>query len=194
MPDIDLDFPNRDLILDLIDHIPASLKDSSGAFRKHNTGVYCHDIPVNHLTGMSSIDYKEADQRGYFKIDFLNVALYKDIKNEEHLIKLVNQEPLWELLEQDDFVNLLFQLNGHGNILRQLKPKTVEELAIVIALIRPAKKYLIGKDWETIKAEVWQKPATDEYYFKKAHSFSYATAIVVQMNLICEKILKDGVI
>jgi hypothetical protein len=55
-------------------------------------------------------------------------------------------------------------------------------------MIRPAKRYLIGKDWSTILKEVWQKPENDEYYFKKSHATAYAMAIVVQMNLICEGI------
>jgi hypothetical protein len=38
---------------------------------------------------------------------------------------------LWDLLEQDDFVNLLFHVNGHGSILRKVKPTTVEQLAAV---------------------------------------------------------------
>jgi hypothetical protein len=61
-------------------------------------------------------------------------------------------------------------------------------LAAVLAMIRPAKRYLIGKDWSVVKKEVWQKPDGDEYFFKKAHAVAYASAIVVQMNLICEQI------
>jgi hypothetical protein len=61
-------------------------------------------------------------------------------------------------------------------------------LAAVLAMIRPAKRYLIGKDWTTIMTEVWTKPENDEYYFKKAHAIAYAAAIVVQMNLICENL------
>jgi len=53
-------------------------------------------------------------------------------------------------------------------------------------VIRPAKRHLLGKSWEDILKEVWTKPTTDEYYFKKAHAVAYAMAIVVQMNLICE--------
>lgn len=187
MPDIDLDFPDRSIILNKIKHVPASINDN-GTFKKHNTGVYCHSIPVNPLTGNASIDYKQADQRGYFKIDFLNVSVYKDIKNEEHLKKLMETEPLWDLLEQDEFTNLLFHINGHGKILRLMKPKNVEQLAAVLAMIRPAKKHLIGKTWTDVMADIWTKPATDEYYFKKAHGIAYSTAIVVQMNLICEQI------
>ena len=55
-------------------------------------------------------------------------------------------------------------------------------------MIRPAKRYLIGKDWTTVMNEVWTKPEGDEYYFKKAHAIAYAAAVVVQMNLICERI------
>ena len=65
-PDIDLDFPDRDKILNIIPHVTATLDGK----KKHNTGVYCHTIPVNPLTGLASIDYKTAEERGYFKIDF----------------------------------------------------------------------------------------------------------------------------
>jgi DNA polymerase III alpha subunit len=118
----------------------------------------------------------------------LNVSVYKDVKNEEHLKKLMETEPLWDLLEQDEFIDLLFHVNGHGSILRQMKPITIEQLAAVLAVIRPAKRYLVGEPWSTILEEVWKKPENDEYYFKKAHAIAYAQAIVVQMNLICEKV------
>ena len=187
MPDIDIDFADRNQILNIIKHIPATLEDG----RKHNTGVYAHEIPVNPFTGSASITYKEAEERGYFKIDFLNVGIYKDIRSEKHLNELLNKEPLWELLEQDDFVNLLFHVNGHGSILREMKPKTIAQLAAVLAMIRPGKRYLIGKDWTTVMNEVWIKPAGDEYYFKKSHAHAYAAAVVVQMNLICDSISYD---
>ena len=187
MPDIDIDFADRKQVLDIIEHVPAAMKENS-TFKKHNTGVYCHSIPYNPLTDTASIDYKEAEKRGYLKIDFLNVNVYKDVQSEEHLVKLLNQEPLWDLLLEDEFTNSLFHVNGHGTILRQMKPKSIEELAAVLAVIRPAKRYLIGKDWSVVKNEVWQKPAGDEYFFKKAHAVAYAAAIVVQMNLICEQL------
>jgi hypothetical protein len=185
--DIDIDFADRNSVLKIVQHIPASLD----GIKRHNTGVYCHSIPVNPLTGTASIDYKTAESRGYFKIDFLNVGIYKDVRDNAHLEKLMNTEPLWDLLEQDDFVDLLFHVNGHGSILRQMKPRTVEQLAAVLAMIRPAKRHLIGQDWDTILKEVWVKPANDEYYFKKSHSLSYAMVVIVHMNLICESISYD---
>jgi len=187
MPDIDIDFLDREEPLKHIKHVAASI-DDNGTFKKHNSGVYCTSIPYNPITGISTIDYKSAEDRGYFKIDFLNVGIYKGVRSEDHLTQLMETEPLWDLLLQDDFVNLLFHVNGHGSILRQAAPKSIEELAAVLAMIRPAKRYLIGKDWTTVMTEVWTKPENDEYYFKKAHAVAYAMAIVVQMNLICESI------
>jgi DNA polymerase III alpha subunit len=138
--------------------------------------------------GLCAVPYDQAEQQGYFKIDFLNVGIYKGIRDEAHLLQLMGTEPLWELLQQDDFVNLLFHVNGYGSILREMKPASIEQLGAVLAIIRPAKRYLIGKDWTTIMTEVWTKPANDEYYFKKSHATAYAMAVVVQMNLICEQI------
>jgi hypothetical protein len=187
MPDIDIDFLDRDKALETFEHIKAS-RVEDGKLTKHNTGVYLHEVPVNAETGLSATPYDEAEERGYFKIDFLNVGLYNGVRNEEHLNQLMEQEPLWDLLLDDSFSALLFHVNGHGGILRQMKPKSIEQLAAVLAMIRPAKRHLIGKDWTTVMKEVWTKPATDEYFFKKSHATAYAVAIVVQMNLICEQI------
>ena len=187
MPDIDIDFADRNQILNILPNIPASIRDDSG-LKKHNTGVYFHAIPYNPFTNTANIDYKEAEQRGYFKIDLLNVSLYKDVRDEEHLISLMNQEPIWDLLQQAEFTDLLFHLNGHHDILQKTKPRSIEQLAAVLAMIRPAKRYLIGESWDKIYAEVWMKPENEDYYFKKSHSIAYAMVIVIHMNLICEKI------
>ena len=86
MTDIDIDFADRKQVLEIIKHIPASI-ESNGIFKKHNTGVYCHSIPYNPLTDTASIEYKEAEDRGYFKIDFLNVNAYAGVRDEEHLVQ-----------------------------------------------------------------------------------------------------------
>ena len=187
MPDIDIDFTDRDSALKLFKHVGASRVENNRLV-KHNTGIYMHQVPVNALTGLCAVPYDTAEQREYFKIDFLNVGLYRGIKDEDHLVQLMETEPLWDLLLQDDFISLLFHVNGHGSILREMKPNSVEQLAAILEMIRPAKRHLIGKDWATVMMEVWTRPDTDDYYFKKSHATAYAVAIVVQMNLICEQI------
>lgn len=184
MPDIDIDFSNRDQILGLLQHRVAKLPTG----KKHNTGVYATEIPHNPIDNLSTIEHKEADERGYFKLDFLNVSIYKDVRNEAHLEELMNKEPLWELLEHKEFSDQVFHLNGHSELLRQLKPQSVEQLAAVLAMIRPAKRHLVNETWQTINEEVWKKPNDSAYYFKKAHAISYAMACVVHMNLLCEQI------
>ena len=184
MPDIDIDFSDRNLILSQINHRVAKLDNG----KKHNTGIYVTEIPHNPIDNLSTIEHKTAEERGYFKLDFLNVSIYKDVRNEAHLQELLERTPEWTLLEYDEFTNLLFHVNGHGNLLKTLKPSTVEQLAAVLAIIRPAKRHLANESWETIMKEVWTKPTNGEYYFKKAHAISYAMAVVVHMNLLCEQI------
>jgi hypothetical protein len=190
LPDIDIDFADRDVVLSKIPHRVAVINNE----KKHNTGVYVTEIPHNPVDNHSTIDYKTAEDRGYFKLDFLNVSIYKDVKNDKHLQELMNKEPMWELLQHEEFVDQLFHLNGHTSILKQTCPTSVEQLAAVLAMIRPAKRHLIGKNWTTIMKEVWTKPTSDEYYFKKAHAMSYAFAVVVHMNLLCEQIENDSAI
>lgn len=190
MPDIDIDFFDRDSALKVIKHIPASRVEND-QIKKHNTGVYLQDIPIDRLTGMSSLDYEDAEARGYFKVDFLNVGIYKDIKSEEELVRLLDIEPLWDLLEQKEFCDLIFHVNGYHDLIARLKPKTIEQLAMFLAILRPGKKHLIHKcetsGWDSIKDEIWEK-TDDSYSFKKSHAIAYSHAIVVQMNKICEGI------
>ena len=183
--DIDIDFANRDLILSKLSHRIARLPTG----KKHNTGIYVTEIPHDPIDNIATIDHKTADDRGYFKLDFLNVSIYKDVRDEQHLQDLMEREPIWELLRHEEFVDQLFHLKGHGMVTKQHCPTSVEQLAAVLAIIRPAKRYLIGSDWTKILAEVWTKPENGEYYFKKAHAMSYAFAVIVHMNLICEQLL-----
>ena len=182
LPDIDIDLKNREDVLNVLKHIPASIDGE----KKHNTGVYFNDIPVNPFANVASINYKDAELRGYFKLDLLNVSVYNDVIDNDHLHRLIDTKPVWELLEHKEIVEQLFHIHNHYDIVSQMKPTTIEQLAAVLAIIRPAKRYLLGKSWERVMKEVWIKPE-EGYYFKKAHSVSYALAIAVQLNLIVEK-------
>jgi hypothetical protein len=184
MPDIDIDFADRDIVLSKLKHRVARL--DSG--KKHNTGVYTTEVPHNPVDNLTTIEHKTAEERGYFKLDFLNVSIYKDVRDEAHLQELMERNPIWQLLEHKDFSEKVFHLNGHNSLLKQLKPSSVEQLAATLAIIRPAKRHLADKSWETIMKEVWTKPTNGEYFFKKAHAFAYALSVIVHMNLICEQL------
>ena len=136
----------------------------------------------------ATIDHKKAEDRGFFKIDVLNVGLYRDIQDPEHLERLMSMPVQWALLEHDEIVENLFHVNGHGDILRALKPQSIPQLAAMLAIIRPAKRHLLNSDWDTIMNNVWIKPEGDQYYFKKSHAIAYAQAVVVQLNLLVESL------
>ena len=183
MPDVDIDFFDREQALKLFKHTSASIIKED-TIEKHKTGVYFHKIPKDTITGYSSLDYKKAEQRGYFKIDCLNVSIYKDIMSETELVELMIQEPNWDMLKDKSTVDQLFHLNGHFDIVSKLEPKNIEQLAAVLAIIRPAKRHLLHKYWTDITKEVWVRPTDGSYFFKKSHAVAYAHAIVVQMNLL----------
>lgn len=184
--DIDIDFADRDAALAHVTHVPASmLKDKE--LKRHNVGVYLHDVPVDPITGLCAFEYKRAEENGFFKMDFLNVSVYKDVRDTAHLEKLMSTEPMWELLEDEVFVDSLFHLSGHFDIVVQMKPRSVVQLAMVLAMIRPAKRHLIGKPWNEVEQEVWLPSPDGLFGFKKSHAISYALVIQVQMNLLVEQ-------
>jgi hypothetical protein len=183
--DIDIDFGDRAQALKLLRVTPASiLRD--GKLIQHNTGVYPTSIPVDPFTGMSSIDYESAEDRGYAKLDFLNVSLYTQIKNEQHLQELIAQETDWAQLYDPEFCGKLIHIGNHYKTLIQM-PEAVDSIprmAMFLSVIRPAKRHLIGLPWAEVAKTVWDKPEDNEYYFKKSHAVAYAHLVVVNMNLL----------
>lgn len=183
--DIDIDLGNRDLILEHIKHIPASMRKVN-PIRKHATGVHVTDIPYDPEYDMASLDYEEAELRGYFKLDLLNVHVYNQVRDEQHLIQLM-REPNWNRLNDKKFVEQLIHLGNHYNQIQKMPEpiNSLPRLAMFLAIIRPAKKHLIGKTWNEVAKTVWDKE-NSAYIFKKSHSIAYAQLVVVHMNLLEE--------
>lgn len=186
--DIDIDFGDREKVLSLIEHTPAAMRNVV-PLRKHATGVYVTDIPYDPVNNMASMDYKEAEDRGYFKLDLLNVHIYNQVKNEQHLIELM-REPNWELLKNKEFFGKLIHVSNHYDTMRSMiEPiDSIPRLAMFLAIIRPGKKHLVGKSWSEVAKTVWDK-GTDGYQFKKAHGVAYSHLVVVHMNLLEETTL-----
>ncbi len=185
--DIDIDFADREQALAVLNTTPASII-RDGKLTKHNTGVYATNVPVDPFTGYASLDYNDAEERGYMKLDLLNVNLYKQVKNEQHLIELM-REPDWAKLYDPEVCAKLMHVNGHYDLLLQMPEPvdTIARLAMFLAIIRPAKRHLAGKTWKEVGLTVWEKPADDTYYFKKAHAISYSQLVVVNLNLLDEQ-------
>lgn len=183
--DVDIDFGDRDKILNLIEHIPAAMRYVS-PIRKHATGIHVTEVPYDPVNDIASIDYSDADRRGYLKLDFLNVHIYNYVRDELHLIELM-REPDWSKLNDKKFVEKLIHLSNHYWSLKKM-PEPVDSiprLAMFLAVIRPSKKHLIGKTWKEVSETIWDKDETG-YSFKKSHAVAYAHLVVVHMNLIEE--------
>jgi hypothetical protein len=181
--DVDIDLADRARLLQLINHIPAAMRKVD-PIRKHPSGIYVHDIPYDPINNMASIDYTEAEQRGYFKLDILNVHVYENVKDEEHLIRLM-QEPDWNMLKDKNIVDNLVHLSNSYYIMQRMPEPidSIPRLAMFLAILRPAKKHLQGKPWKEVAKTVWEKDDTG-YAFKKSHSLAYSQLIVVHMNLL----------
>lgn len=184
--DIDIDFADRDHVVSLFKGAVTASILRDGSFEKHNTGVYLQPIPFNPMTGLANIDHRDAEAYGYIKFDFLNLHIYELFETPEELGRCVNAEPDWSLLLNKDVVAELIHIRDYYSLIKQYPPKSIEDLSVLIALIRPSKKHLQGKSWEYICSQIWEKPNDGSYYFKRSHSFSYALAIVVQLNRISE--------
>lgn len=181
--DIDIDFGDRDKLLKLISHTSAAMRNVR-PMRKHNTGVYVTDVPYDPVNDMAAIDYTEAEKRGYFKLDLLNVHVYDQVKDEQHLIELM-KEPDWSKLNDKEFVEKLIHLANHYNSIQRMPEPidSIPRLAMFLAAIRPAKKHLIGLPWREVAKTIWDK-GDDGYNFKRSHSVAYAHLVVVHMNLL----------
>lgn len=182
--DIDIDFADRDQALALVKHVPAAIRTGADV-RRHNTGVYVTEIPTDPVLNIAALDYREAEDRGYIKLDMLNVWLYKHVKNEQHLQELL-QEPIWYKLKDREFFEQLIHLRNHYETLRSM-PEPVDSiprLAMFLSVIRPGKRHLIGKPWAEVAKTIWQKPDDGSYYFKQSHAIAYAHLVVLHMNLL----------
>ena len=186
--DIDIDVKNRDEILSTLKYTKGIERIVDGEFIFHKSGVYFDGIPTDPIKGCAIIPYKEAEMLGYQKIDFLNVHVYDKIKTRDDLKMLVNQEPIWELFTYPEFVENLFQLNNQVSIVMAWPPTSVMQLAMLLAMIRPAKCHLIGAlSWEKIESEIWDYSTVNgKAYLKKAHAVAYALAIVAQLNQLVQ--------
>ena len=180
--DIDIDTGDRDKLLSLLPHTKASIRKSE--VKKHNTGIYVTDIPYDPVNDISAIDYEIAEERGYFKLDILNVHVYNHVKNETHLVELM-KEPDWSKLNESEFVSRLIHIGNHYNTLRRMPEpiNTIPRLAMFLAIIRPGKKHLIGLPWSEVSKTIWEKEE-GTYSFKKSHAVAYAHLVVVHMNLL----------
>jgi hypothetical protein len=190
--DIDIDFADRESILKIINGVPARLtkfginaREKVGDTRRHNSGVYVTDIPYDPVHNCAAIDYKEAEKRGYFKIDLLNQSVYGLIKSPNHYKEMLSKEPLWERLwTERTFASQIVHIGSYHHLLENMRPDSIPRMAAFISIIRPGKAHLQNRSWTEVFESVWDGDDSLGYTFKKAHAISYAALVALHMNLL----------
>jgi hypothetical protein len=188
--DIDIDFADRDTILKLIQHTPARLEVGTQV-RRHNSGVYVTDIPRDPFNNCAALDYETAEQRGYFKIDFLNMHVYKLVQSPKHYEQMLTAPPAWERLWTDhEWASQLVHVGNYTDLLRVMKPDSIPRMAAFISIIRPGKAHLQTRPWEEVFATVWDGDESQGYTFKKSHAVSYAALVALHINLLNQDVVQ----
>ena len=182
--DIDIDFADRNQLLELIKHTPAR-QLHQGQVRKHNSGIYVTDIPRDPVNQCAAIDYEAAEELGYFKIDLLNMSVYQLITGPEHYATAVAQEPNWTKLWTDtEWAKQLVHIGNYTDLLKEMKPDSIPRMAAFISIIRPGKAHLQRQPWNNVFETVWDGDESKGYTFKKSHAISYAALVALHMNLL----------
>jgi hypothetical protein len=183
--DVDIDFADRRKILDVIPHVGATIVTKTGQRTAHNSGVYVTEIPRDPFSNRASLDYNDAEARGYIKLDFLNVGLYGQIQDESHLNQLLATTPPWHRLYEPEFCAQLIHIGNHHSTLVKMPEavNSIPRLAMFLAVIRPAKRHLIGLPWAEVAKTVWDKSSDGSYGFKKSHGIAYSHLVCINMNL-----------
>lgn len=189
--DIDIDFADRTRALSLLEHVPASIT-RNGRTDRHNTGVYFQDVPRDPFSGLASLGYESAEEQGWYKIDLLNVWVYERIRSEEHLTSLMHGDIDWRLFDYPDFVKGLIHIGNHSQLVTDLKPRSISDMSMILALIRPGKRHLVDecrrRGFSSISDRIWTPPSDGTYHFKKAHAIGYSYLVKVHALLEIESL------
>lgn len=160
----------------------------------HPSGVYLEKVPIDHLTGFSAFDYKYGSEHGFLKIDILNNTVYDKFSSKEEVLEVMEEEPDWSLLDDATIVSKLPHIGKHFDLVEKLQPRSIEDLADLLALIRPAKVGLIDayiQNKKLVRRNLYLRPANEESnYFKKSHAISYAYMIVCALSKVTPAVKK----
>ena len=182
--DIDIDMPDRSKLLELIQYVPAR-QTVDGRVRQHNSGIYVTQIPQDIVNGCAAIDYTEAESRGYFKIDLLNMSVYNLIQSPEHYEQMLSAEPPWARLWTDSaWTSQLVHVGNYVDLLQSMQPDSIPRMAAFISIIRPGKAHLQNRPWAEVFDSVWDGDASRGFVFKKSHALSYSMLVVLHMNIL----------
>lgn len=196
--DIDIDFADAQAVKKLFkDRIVLASQIENDDIKKHNVGVYFQTIPIDKELNIAAIPClitgetprrDRAGELGYIKIDLLEVKLLQKFKSKSEIRQLLKIDPDWTMLENENIVQQLFQIRKHFDVVSQVRPKSIQELADVLALIRPNKRKLLDeyiKDPVKVRENLlYKREEGEKSSFRMAHALPYSMLIILNLHYI----------
>lgn len=149
----------------------------------HPSGVYLEPVPIDKVTGLCAFDYEYGNEHGFMKVDVLNNSVYTEFESKEEVRECLEKEPDWNDFLDEKLVSKLPHIGKHYELVLELKPKSIEDLADILALIRPGKIEFLDEYMEDkirVRKKLYKR--SSGMYFKKSHAVSYACMIVALLN------------
>jgi len=199
IPDLDIDVKDRDKVASYFPNAVtgSQLDTKRKSMTKHNNGIYFQKVPIDPVSNISAFPYDMAEDFGYYKIDLLPNHVYDLVEDENDMITLLESPTDWSWFQDPNF----FAESGHDSSLvlthigkylwlcKKYPPKSIQDVSVLIALIRPRKYYLIknNSSWDYIKSVIWEKLDSEDssqYFFKKSHAVAFAMLVTLHAKII----------
>lgn len=174
----------------------------------HAAGVIISPEPLNNFCALSSDqvslqEARELEQMGLLKMDILALSnltfihqIVDDIKFDDPEFNInkinLNDEKTFKLLQSANTLGV-FQVESRGmrEALKELKPSSIEDIALVIALYRPGPKEYIYK-YNDIKKRFKVKNKVDEVLKETSGIIVYQEQIMLIANVIANYNLHEA--
>ena len=150
----------------------------------HPSGVFVDNMPEDPVTKLSAIPYDVGEAMGFVKVDLLSNTSYDRFRDKKEILECQERisEIDWSFIYDKDIMKTLPHIRDHQMMLKDLKPSSIDDLADVLALMRPGKLHLIDEykeNKESVRKRLYKKPQNGQVYFKKSHAYAYAMMICV---------------
>ena len=187
--DVDIDLPTKFDPTKIFPKVVLASMIKDGHIMKHPCGAYFQNIGQDPISKVAAIPYKEASAVGFMKIDFLHLGILDDIASKQQIRELIKVDPNWNLLLDQHVVEQLFHIKNHFSLINSIKPKSIQDLADCMALIRPNKRQMLREylnDRDSVRPHLYRSGTDDKSSFKLSHAIAYAHNIVIQLHLIAK--------
>lgn len=177
--DIDIDVSDRAALLARLPHVRAS-RLAGRVLRPHPSGIHPVDVPVDPVSGLCSLPREHPYAGRYPRVDVFGSSVLAGLRSRREVADLLERPVDWEAFRDPRTVSRLPQIGNRAERVARLGPRSVAELAAVLALLRPAAAPLRDLPRREALARAFDAPGGG-YAFKRSHAFGYALLVLVAL-------------